>query len=102
MFKKIISGMDCHDEDLDLEEMKLIDFGLCADVTDHSFESLLNDKSGTVGYLAPELITCKKGEFYGEKVDVFSAGMIFYEMYKFFNLLYMMLTINKANRCKSI
>ena len=60
--------------------MKLIDFGLCADVTDHSANSLLVDKSGTVGYLAPELITNKKGEFYDEKVDVFSAGMIFYEM----------------------
>lgn len=78
MFKKILGWGD--EPDLDLEEMKLIDFGLCADVTDHSSNSLLNDKSGTVGYLAPELITNKKGNFYDEKVDVFSAGMIFYEM----------------------
>lgn len=60
--------------------IKLIDFGLCADLKDHSPKSLLNDKSGTVGYLAPELITMKKGNFYDEKVDVFSCGMVFYEM----------------------
>ena len=59
---------------------KVVDFGLCADLTDHSSTSLLNDKSGTVGYLAPELITKKRGEFYDDRVDVFSAGMIFYEM----------------------
>ena len=81
MFKRLVRGDDdVTDDDLDLVEMKLIDFGLCADVTDHSANSLLVDKSGTVGYLAPELITNKKGEFYDEKVDVFSAGMIFYEM----------------------
>ena len=61
-------------------ELKLIDFGLCAELSDHSSDSLLNDKSGTVGYLAPELIIKKKGDFYNEKVDVFSAGMVFYEM----------------------
>ena len=66
--------------DPDLEEMKVIDFGLCANLKDHSETSLLNDKSGTVGYLAPELIAKKKGEFYDDRVDVFSAGMIFYEM----------------------
>lgn len=68
------------EENFDLLEMKIIDFGLCADVTDHSQNSLLVDKSGTVGYLAPELITNKKGEWYDEKVDVFSAGMLLYEM----------------------
>ena len=61
--------------------MKLIDFGLCANLQDFSENSLLNDKSGTVGYLAPELITKKKGQFYDSKVDIFSVGMIFYEMY---------------------
>lgn len=62
------------------EILKVIDFGLCADVDDKSKNSLLDDKSGTVAYLAPELIAKKKGEFYDEKVDVFSAGMILYEM----------------------
>lgn len=67
-------------ENGDYEVLKVIDFGLCADVDDKSKNSLLDDKSGTVAYLAPELIAKKKGEFYDEKVDVFSAGMILYEM----------------------
>jgi serine/threonine protein kinase len=78
MFKKVLGGVE--EGDLEMEEMKLIDFGLCANLKDHSATSLLNDKSGTVGYLAPELITKKRGEFYDAKVDVFSVGMIFYEM----------------------
>lgn len=60
--------------------VKIIDFGLCANVLDHSPQSLLNDKSGTVGYLSPELIGMKRGRFYDQRADVFSAGMVFYEM----------------------
>ena len=36
--------------------IKLIDYGLCADYTDKSRESLLYDKSGTAGYIAPEIL----------------------------------------------
>lgn len=36
--------------------LKLIDYGLCADFTDHSSNSLLRDKSGTACYIAPEII----------------------------------------------
>jgi serine/threonine protein kinase len=58
--------------------VKVIDFGLCADLTDHGEDSLLNDKSGTVGYLAPELIAMtKQTGFYNSKVDVFSVGIVF-------------------------
>lgn len=73
--------VDDQEERIENMELQLIDFGLCADYKDHSPDSLLNDKSGTVGYLAPELITKKKGEFYDEKVDIFSCGMVLYEMY---------------------
>ena len=66
MFKKLLRQEKANDTELDADfdfmELKLIDFGLCADVTDHSPNSLLLDKSGTVGYLAPELITNRKGE----------------------------------------
>ena len=63
------------------ESCKLIDFGLCADLLDHSSNSLLKDKSGTVCYLAPELIGWDIiNKFYNEQVDVFSLGMILYEM----------------------
>lgn len=63
------------------ESCKLIDFGLCADVTDHSASSLLRDKSGTVCYLAPELIGWDMlNKMYNEHVDIFSLGMILFEM----------------------
>lgn len=77
MFKKEFNSPNC----LDSFQVKIIDFGLCASILDHSPQSLLNDKSGTVGYLAPELISMKRGNFYDHKVDVFSVGMVFYEMY---------------------
>jgi serine/threonine protein kinase len=60
---------------------KLIDFGLCADTTDKSKDTLLKDRAGTVCYLAPELIECDplKG-YYNHKVDVYSIAMVFWEM----------------------
>lgn len=57
----------------------LIDFGLCAAYKDHSSKSFLHDKSGTTGYLAPEVIKNNKS-FYNEKVDIFSLGVVFVEM----------------------
>ena len=54
---------------------KLIDFGLCTLKTD---KFLMKDKSGTVKYLAPELII---GKPYNEKIDVFSIGIILLEMF---------------------
>lgn len=57
----------------------LIDFGLCADYNDHTPTSFLHDKSGTTGYLAPEVIK-SSGGFYNERVDTFSAGMVLVEM----------------------
>lgn len=58
----------------------LIDFGLCAEVADHSSKSFLHDKSGTTGYLAPEVIKSHK-TFYNERADLFSLGVVFVEMY---------------------
>lgn len=76
MFKKEFKSP----KSLESMQVKIIDFGLCANIQDKSPQSLLNDKSGTVGYLAPELIAMKRGRFYDQKVDVFSAGMVLYEM----------------------
>lgn len=61
-------------------EVILIDFGLCADFKDHSPTSFLHDKSGTTGYLAPEVIKSST-IFYNDKVDIFSIGVVFVEMY---------------------
>ena len=64
-----------------VETLKVIDFGLCGDLTDRSYNSLIHDKCGTLGYLAPELIAKKsKQHFYNSKVDVFSTGVLLYEM----------------------
>ena len=63
------------------EVCKLIDFGLCADLTDKSDNTLLKDKSGTVCYLAPELVGWEiLKQLYDRQVDVFSIGMILFEM----------------------
>lgn len=63
----------------DKYEVILIDFGLCADFNDHSLTSFLHDKSGTTGYLAPEVIKNTR-PFYDDKVDLFSCGVVFVEM----------------------
>lgn len=60
-------------------EIILIDFGLCANSKDFSATSFLHDKSGTTGYLAPEVIKNTK-TFYNEKVDIFSLGIVLVEM----------------------
>ena len=73
MFKKIKGE--------NFETLKLIDFGLCGDLTDKSEKSLIHDKCGTLGYLAPELIAKKSNKyFYNSKVDIFSTGVLLYEM----------------------
>jgi calcium/calmodulin-dependent protein kinase I len=52
--------------------LKLADFGLAQQV---SPEELLHDKSGTPGYVAPEML---KGELYGKPVDMWALGVILY------------------------
>lgn len=61
-------------------DVVLIDFGLCAKADDFSPNSFLKDRSGTVGYLAPELIEKGHDEWYNEKVDVYSLGVVMVEM----------------------
>lgn len=58
----------------------LIDFGLCARADDFSENSFLKDRSGTVGYLAPELIEKGYDEWYDQKVDVYSLGIVLVEL----------------------
>jgi calcium/calmodulin-dependent protein kinase I/calcium-dependent protein kinase len=63
------------------ETLKIIDYGLIGNLTDKTEDSLIHDKCGTLGYLAPELLGKKDNHtFYDDKVDVFSAGILFFEM----------------------
>jgi len=55
-----------------LKKVYLIDFGL-AKFTDSSVE--VTQKLGTMGYCAPEVILKEK---YGESVDMWSAGIVYY------------------------
>jgi calcium/calmodulin-dependent protein kinase I len=52
--------------------LKLADFGLAQQV---SPEDLLDGKSGTPGYIAPEML---KGMLYGKPVDMWALGVILY------------------------
>merc|ERR1712176_1317332 len=61
-------------------EVKLIDFGLAKSLRHLSTDSrFLKSKGhfGTKGYVAPELMTESK---YNRKIDVFSAGLVLYNM----------------------
>jgi len=83
MHKKNIVHRDIKPNNImfDKGRVKIIDFGLCGDLKDHSETSLLHDRCGTLGYLAPELLSKKQKDiFYDEKVDIFSLGIILYEM----------------------
>ena len=58
--------------------VKIIDFGLSTKI---NVKEYLFRRCGTPGFVAPEIITLKKDEFYNEKCDIFSAGVIFYILY---------------------
>ena len=55
-----------------LESLVIIDFGLC-----FLIDSSPSKCVGTAGYMAPEIL---KNEPYDEKVDVYSCGVIFFNM----------------------
>lgn len=60
---------------------KLIDFGLSENYLDFSENSLMHDRTGTVCYMAPEILdgNINKG-IYNEQVDVFSIGIVLFEL----------------------
>ena len=60
----------------DLKLPKISDFGLSKQLFDESYTKTGN--IGTVQYMAPEV---SEGQEYTSKVDVFSYGMILYELY---------------------
>ena len=61
---------------------KLIDFGMSEDFSDRSKESLMKDRTGTVCYMAPEILNeSLTGGVYDQRVDVYSLGVILFELF---------------------
>lgn len=64
-------------------EIKIGDFGLAANVprTRLGVNDLHTEEVGTPMYMAPEQMNCG---LYDNKVDIFSLGLIFFELYNDF------------------
>ncbi|CAD8076675.1 unnamed protein product [Paramecium sonneborni] len=61
----------------DYTSLVLVDFGLA---TSELLEKYLFPKCGTPGYVAPEILSTRSERRYNCKVDIFSAGCIFYKL----------------------
>ena len=59
----------------DLSSIKLIDFGLSVKYDDTSFNNMLNDRWGTLIFMAPEILLFKD---YNKSVDLWSIGILMY------------------------
>jgi serine/threonine protein kinase len=59
----------------DLSSIKLIDFGLSVKYDDTSFINMLNDRWGTLIFMAPEILMYKD---YNKSVDLWSVGILMY------------------------
>lgn len=57
--------------------MKVADFGMATFV---GVDGLVRGRCGTPGYVAPEIFSAGLHGGYGNKVDVFSAGVVLYVM----------------------
>ena len=89
-FKNILDGMEhIHKKgvvhrDLKIENilldkdfnLKITDFGFAAPIKGWDESGLLSTSLGTPSYLAPEVFA--KAYYFGDKVDVFAAGVILY------------------------
>lgn len=79
LHKKGVLHRDLKPENLLLDEngdVKLCDFGWSIDDT----ISMRNTVCGTLEYMAPEVINSGPNKFYNEEIDVWSLGVILYEL----------------------
>ncbi|CAD8140143.1 unnamed protein product [Paramecium octaurelia] len=61
----------------DYSSLILVDFGLATSELQNKY---LFPKCGTPGYVAPEILSSRSGQKYNSRVDIFSAGCIFYKL----------------------
>lgn len=62
------------------DNLRIIDFGLSSSTTDNTKYDNLFLRCGTPGYISPEIMKAKNKKDYGEKVDIFSIGVILHQM----------------------
>lgn len=67
----------CHDENSNGSRIKLADYGMASFV---GVDNLVRGRCGTPGFVAPEILLTRVNGGYGNKVDVFSAGVTLYVM----------------------
>jgi serine/threonine protein kinase len=67
----------CHDENNNGSKIKLADYGMASFV---GVDNLVRGRCGTPGFVAPEILLTRVNGGYGNKVDMFSAGVTLYVM----------------------
>jgi serine/threonine protein kinase len=67
----------CHNENGDGARIKLADYGMASFV---GVDNLVRGRCGTPGFVAPEILLTGINGGYGNKVDMFSAGVTMYVM----------------------
>lgn len=67
----------CHNENNDGTKIKLADYGMASFV---GVDNLVRGRCGTPGFVAPEILLTGINGGYGNKVDMFSAGVTLYVM----------------------
>jgi serine/threonine protein kinase len=67
----------CHEENNNGSKIKLADYGMASFV---GVDNLVRGRCGTPGFVAPEILLTHVDGGYGNKVDVFSAGVTLYVM----------------------
>mmetsp|Transcript_8369 Transcript_8369/g.18751 ORF Transcript_8369/g.18751 Transcript_8369/m.18751 type:complete len:1053 (+) Transcript_8369:429-3587(+) len=67
----------CHSENNDGTKIKLADYGMASFV---GVDNLVRGRCGTPGFVAPEILLTGVNGGYGNKVDMFSAGVTLYVM----------------------
>eukprot|EP00579_Thalassiosira_antarctica_P033228 CAMPEP_0201995208 /NCGR_PEP_ID=MMETSP0905-20130828/2744_1 /ASSEMBLY_ACC=CAM_ASM_000554 /TAXON_ID=420261 /ORGANISM="Thalassiosira antarctica, Strain CCMP982" /LENGTH=1066 /DNA_ID=CAMNT_0048550269 /DNA_START=29 /DNA_END=3226 /DNA_ORIENTATION=- len=67
----------CHDENVNGTKIKIADYGMASFV---GVDNLVRGRCGTPGFVAPEILLTGVNGGYGNKVDMFSAGVTLYVM----------------------
>jgi serine/threonine protein kinase len=63
---------------------KICDFGISQMIREEKFETrpkaIMKEKSGTMGYMAPEILGQSKNIIVGPEIDMWAFGIVLYEI----------------------